>query len=78
MTLHFHKVDDRTVAQDGRQPLPVPAGWQIAEGDADDIRVCGEHPWQSSCLSFRDTKIYRTLNPAHDHQKPGDELWLRV
>jgi len=52
MTLHAHKVDDSTLVQDGDQPLPVPAGWQIAPGDADDARVCGAHPWQSSFLVF--------------------------
>jgi hypothetical protein len=33
----------------------VPAGWDIAPGDADDIRVCGAHRWQSSYLVFADT-----------------------
>ena len=28
------------------------AGWQIAGGDADDVRVCGAHPWQSQWLVF--------------------------
>ncbi len=52
MTLHRHKVDNSTIVRDGTQPLPVPAGWQIAEGNADDIRVCAAHPWQSGCLVF--------------------------
>jgi hypothetical protein len=55
LTLHCHKVDDSTLASDGHvshQPLPVPAGWQIADGNADDIRVCGAHPWQSYYLVF--------------------------
>jgi hypothetical protein len=26
--------------------LEVPSGWRIAEGDADDLRVCATHPWQ--------------------------------
>jgi hypothetical protein len=30
------------------------AGWQIADGDADDVRVCGAHPWQSNYLVFAD------------------------
>jgi hypothetical protein len=53
MTLHMRRVDDRTVVQDGRQPLDLPGeGWKIADGNSDDIRVCGAHPWQSSSLVF--------------------------
>jgi hypothetical protein len=68
MTLHRHKVDggahpgsifdDRV--NDGDQPLVVPAGWQIADGSADDVRVCGDHPWQSACLVFANGDIYGT------------------
>ena len=60
MTLHRHKVDDRSIVGDGQQPLPVPAGWQIAEGNADDIRVCAAHPWQSDALVFANGDIYGT------------------
>jgi hypothetical protein len=61
MTLHMRRVDDRTVVQDGRQPLHVPGeGWQIADGNADDIRVCGTHPWQSSSLVFANGTRYGT------------------
>ncbi len=54
MTLHLHKVDDRTDVDDGRKLVHVPAGWDIAPGDADDVRVCGAHPWQSYFLVFAD------------------------
>ena len=64
MTLHRHKVDDRTIVQDGNQPLKVPAGWQIADGSADDARVCGAHPWQSSFLVFANGDAYGTA--LHD------------
>jgi hypothetical protein len=40
------------VEWDSEQPLHVPSGWRIADGDADDIRVCGAHPWQSWWLVF--------------------------
>ena len=60
MTLHRRKVDDSTRAKDGTQPLPLPAGWQIAEGNADDIRVCGAHPWQSNWLFFANGDAYGT------------------
>ena len=54
MTLHVHKVDDRTIVKDGKKPVQVPAGWDIAPGDADDLRVCGAHPWQSQWLLCAD------------------------
>ena len=54
MTLHRRKVDDSTIVQDGCQPVHVPAGWQIADGSADDVRVCAAHPWQSYSLVFAD------------------------
>jgi hypothetical protein len=60
MTLHLHKVDDRTLVLDGDKPAHVPAGWDIAPGDADDMRVCGAHPWQSLWLVFADTSICGT------------------
>jgi hypothetical protein len=60
MTLHARKVDDRTLVGDDQKPVPVPAGWNIAPGDADDVRVCGTHPWQSDWLVFADTYICGT------------------
>ena len=36
------------------------AGWQIAGGDADDVRVCGAHPWQSWWLVFANGDSYGT------------------
>ena len=36
------------------------AGWQIAGGDADDVRVCGAHPWQSNYLVFANGDAYGT------------------
>ena len=36
------------------------AGWQIAGGDADDVRVCGAHPWQVYFLVFANGDIYGT------------------
>ena len=60
MTLHMHRVDDRTWVYDDDQPLDVPAGWQIADGSADDARVCGAHLWQSECLVFANGDAYGT------------------
>ena len=67
MTLHRHKVDDSTIVPDGCQPVHVPAGWQIADGSADDARVCGAHPWQSNLLVFANGDVYGTAtysNPS--------------
>ena len=36
------------------------AGWQIAGGDADDVRVCAAHPWQISYLVFANGDAYWT------------------
>ena len=50
------------------QSLNVPAGWQIADGDADDIRVCGAHPWQIFYLVFSNGHAYGTAmtpNPSN-------------
>ena len=60
MTLHRRKVDDSTVVEDGKEPLDVPAGWQIADGSADDAGVCGAHPWQSDFLVFANGDLYAT------------------
>jgi hypothetical protein len=60
MTLHVLKVDDRTKVRNGDTPVHVPAGWEIAPGDAHDIRVCAAHPWQSGYLVFSNGNAYGT------------------
>jgi hypothetical protein len=68
MTLHRRKDDDSTLVQDGCDPVDVPAGWQIADGSADDVRVCGSHPWQSTFLVFANGDAYGTFaysTPSH-------------
>ena len=65
MTLHGHKVDDRTVVQDSNQPLDVAAGWEVAPCDDDSVRVCGAHAWQSQCLVFANGHIYGTAICDH-------------
>jgi hypothetical protein len=68
MTLHGLKVDDRTIDTCGNEPLPVPEGWQIADGNPDDIRVCGAHPWQCWYLVFANGDPYGTAmccGPSH-------------
>jgi hypothetical protein len=63
-TLNFHEIDNSTVVLDGSKHLPVPAGWQIADGNADDIRVCGVHPWQSRWLVFDNGKQFGAYGTA--------------
>ena len=36
------------------------AGWQIAGGDADDVRVCAAHHWQTHWLVFANGDVYGT------------------
>jgi hypothetical protein len=70
MTLHRRKVDDRTLLSDGDQPLDLPAGWQIADGSADDVRVCGAHCWQSLGLIFANGDVYGTA--VHNNEARGN------
>ena len=64
MTLHCHKVDDgNMLGYSISQKLPVPAGWHIADGNADDVRVCGAHAWQSDGLAFANGDVYKTAAP---------------
>jgi hypothetical protein len=68
MTLHHHKFNSGTVIRDGEQPLQVPSGWQIAEGNDDDICVCFNHPWQTDWLIFAGGDMYGTSicsNPSY-------------
>ncbi len=53
-------VGDYVEWDSSEQYLNVPAGWQIADGDADDVRVCGAHPWQSWWLVFANGDSYGT------------------
>jgi hypothetical protein len=68
MTLHLREVDNQSTAFDGDQPLQVPAGWVIADGSPDDVRVCGAHTWQSDCLVFANGTFCGTAacdKPSH-------------
>ena len=60
-TLHSHKVDDRTLVRDGKEPVHIPSNWEISPCDADGIRVCAAHPWQSYGLVFSNGDLYGTL-----------------
>ncbi len=65
-TLHLRQVDGRKIKHyTPRWNKRVPAGWEIARGDADDIRVCAAHPWQSSRLVFGNGDSYETASSSH-------------
>jgi hypothetical protein len=65
MTLHGHDVHGNAVVRDGELPVHVPAGWHIADGNADDARVCGTHLWQSYSLVFANGDAYGTALSSH-------------
>jgi hypothetical protein len=67
MTLHVHKVDDSTDMKGCTKPMHVPPGWQIADGSADDVRVCTAHPWQTSNLIFADGLDCGTAKHPYSH-----------
>ena len=52
-TLQGRVVDSRVVYYSGNS-YKVDSGYAIAPGDADDLSVCGAHPWQSVYLVFAD------------------------
>jgi hypothetical protein len=73
MTLHRHSFNFdsmmfHTPVQDGDQPALVPAGWQIAEGNQEDIFVCGSFSWQSRCLVFANGQAYGTGMVDYPHR----------
>ena len=67
MTLQRRKVDQEYDVFHQIEPRPkvaLPDGWRLAEGDADDVRVCGSHAWSSHYLVCRNRAAYGTLcNP---------------
>jgi hypothetical protein len=67
-TLHSHKVDDRTLVRDGKEPVHIPSNWEVSPCDADGIRVCAAHPWQSYYLVFSNGDVYGTLMHPHSSQ----------
>jgi hypothetical protein len=67
MTLNFHLVDSshsmkpRTGGQKENEK-EVPLGWEIAPGDAYDLRVCREHRWQVPQLVFENGDCFYTAH----------------
>jgi hypothetical protein len=80
MTLHRHKVDDSTIVNDGQHPLPVPAGWRVAEENEEGVYVCSNHPWQSDYLAFASDRIAKTAcaDSGYSQETPICEFRLRL
>ena len=51
---HVHDVDGQTVIEDGRTPVGIDSGFEIAAGDASDIEVANAHAWGRLSLIFSD------------------------
>jgi hypothetical protein len=53
-TAHSHWAVSRSMQRDGNTFVGVPAGFEVAPGDANDLSVCGAYPWESNALVFSD------------------------
>ena len=53
---HAHEVDQymQRSTYDGRKSVSIDAGFEIAPGDAGDIKVTNQHPWGSYRMIFSD------------------------
>jgi hypothetical protein len=79
MTMQMHKIDDNTKVHDGLYiggpfKSQVPAGWQVAPGDADDLRACKNHPWQCSGLVFADGSLGFTCQSDNSKDRIGKSI----
>ena len=54
---HVHDVDGQTVIHDGRTPVGIDAGFEVAPGDASDVEVANAHAWGSHRLVFSDGAV---------------------
>jgi hypothetical protein len=66
-------VDFINIQYNGDKLVEVPAGFEVAPGDANDLSVCGAHPWQSNFLSFADGGGCGTTQKY----APGDFIYFR-
>ena len=63
---HVCDVDGQTLIKDGRTPVAIDAGFEVAPGDASDIEVANAHAWECYCLIFSDgTAAGSALYPSH-------------
>ncbi len=61
---HLHDVDGQTEIQDGCAPVGIDAGFEVAPGDASDVKVANANAWGSWGLMFSDGAFaYSALVP---------------
>ena len=53
---HVRDVDGQTHIRDGKTPVGIDAGFEVAPGDASDVEVANAHAWGSAALLFGDGK----------------------
>ena len=69
---HVHDVDGQTVIHDGRTPVGIDAGFEVAPGDASDVEVANAHAWGSGSLIFSDGAwAFSALSIAMSPQNPS-------
>ena len=69
---HVRDVDGQTVIYDGRTPVGIDAGFEVAPGDASDVEVANAHAWGSEYLIFSDGEVAASaLSIAMNPQNPS-------
>jgi hypothetical protein len=68
---HVHCVDRQLLYWDGRFPVGIDAGFEVAPGDASDVEVANAHDWGSYCLVFSDGAY------AHSHLDIANRPYLK-
>ncbi len=69
---HVHDVGLYGYIQDGKTPVDIDAGFEVAPGDASDIEVANAHAWGSLCLIFSDGAVADSLlSIAGDLERRG-------
>jgi hypothetical protein len=59
-TAQVHDVDGRDYIYDGKSPVGVDAGFEVAPGEPCDVEVANAHAWGSWSLVFTDDKVAAT------------------
>ena len=59
---HVRDVDGEDLIEDGRTPVDIDAGFEVAPGDASDIEVANAHYWGSwGAVIFSDGRVAQNL-----------------
>ena len=67
---HVRDVDGQTHIRDGKTPVGIDAGFEVAPGDASDVEVANAHAWGRYGLIFSDgagadTALSISENPSY-------------